>query len=105
MKILPKPVLFEWDKGNFDKNFKKHKVVNEEAEQIFNNSPNFIHRDESHSTINETRYMIWGITDEKRKLSTIFTLRNNQIRIISARPMNIRERRAYEKKVQKNTKI
>jgi len=32
MKILPGPVVFEWDRGNFDKNFKKHKVTNEEAE-------------------------------------------------------------------------
>ncbi|KKR11120.1 MAG: hypothetical protein UT38_C0003G0043 [Microgenomates group bacterium GW2011_GWA2_39_19] len=49
--------------------------------------------------------MIWGITDEQRKLSIIFTLRNDQVRIISARPMNVKERRSYDEKVQNNTKI
>lgn len=30
---------FEWDKGNNDKNWRKHRVSREEAEQVFSNRP------------------------------------------------------------------
>lgn len=104
MKILPEPVSFIWDKGNIDKNLKKHKITNKEAEEAFENSPKFIFDDEKHS-INEKRYMIWGKTDKDKLLSIFFTMRNDQVRIISARPMHKKERRAYEKKSQTNTQI
>ena len=57
MKILPEPISFEWDKGNIDKNFKKHKVTNREAEEVFNNEKKLIIEDERHS-LAEKRYMI-----------------------------------------------
>lgn len=102
MKIFPKPVTFEWDKGNIDKNFKKHSVANKEAEEVFENKPSFIIEDEKHSLM-EKRYMIWGETDAGRKLSVFFTVRKDKmskallrIRIISARDMNKKERKAYK---------
>lgn len=104
MKILPKIVVFEWDKGNIDKNYLEHHVTNKEAEQIFKNSQNFIFASKKHSVI-EKRYMIWGITNEKRKLTIFFTVRNNKIRVISARNMHKKERREYEKKIKTNTKV
>lgn len=104
MKILPDPVSFVWNKGNIDKNLDKHGVTNREAEEIFENKPVFIFKDVKHS-LAEQRYMIWGITDKGRKLSVFFTIRNDLVRIISARDMHRKERRAYEEKIQTNTKI
>lgn len=51
MKILPKPLKFEWDKGNIDKNLVKHNVTDREAEEIFDNEPKFIFEDERHSLL------------------------------------------------------
>lgn len=104
VKILPEPVAFEWDKGNLDKNFKKHKVTNKEVEEVFESKPIFIFKDEKHSA-KEKRQMIWGKTDRDRMLSIIFTVRENKVRVISARDMNKKERREYEKKVKTNTQV
>lgn len=104
MKILPKPLIFEWDEGNIDKNLVKHNVTNKESEQVFLNEPNFIFEDEKHSTV-EKRRMIWGVTNTGRKLSAIFTIRGRKIRIISARDMNRKERRKYEEKIKTYTEV
>lgn len=103
MKILPEPIIFEWDKGNISKNF-KHKVSDKETEEIFSNKPKFILEDEKHS-LKEKRYMIWGSTNEDKRLAVFFTIRKDKIRIISARDMSKKERREYEKKIEINTKI
>jgi len=102
MKILPEPLAFEWDKGNIEKNLIKHKVTSR-TEEVFTNEEKFIIEDEKHS-LSEKRYLVWGVTNKGRRLSVIFTLRNNKVRIISARGMNKKERREYEK-IQKNSKI
>ncbi|MBI2036259.1 BrnT family toxin [Candidatus Microgenomates bacterium] len=94
--------MFEWDKGNIDKNLIKHNVTNREAEEVFKNRLSFIFIDEKHLTT-EVRYMIWGETNSGRRLSAFFTIRNDKIRIISARDMHKKERRSYEEKIQKNT--
>ena len=103
MKILPEPVVFEWDKGNINKNFIKHSVTDKEAEEIFENSPKFILEDEKHSST-EIRYMVWGATDKGRQLSVFFTIRGEKLRVISARDMHKKERRRYEE-IQRNTKV
>lgn len=104
MKIIPEPLMFEWDEGNSDKNLKKHNVTNQESEQVFINTPHFLFEDEKHST-KEKRYMTWGITDTERKLTIFFTLRKDKVRIISARDMHKKERREYEKKIKTNTSV
>jgi uncharacterized protein len=86
---------FEWDNGNIDKNRLKHEVEAFEAEQIFFNDPLIVIPDEKHS-IQETRYAALGKTDDGRKLTIVFTQRNQLIRIISARDMNKKERKYYE---------
>ena len=40
---------FEWDKGNIDKNWLKHKVLHVECEQIFFNEPLILADDIKHS--------------------------------------------------------
>ena len=96
IKVLPKVVTFEWDIGNIDKNFKKHEVSNQEAEEVFFNKPIVFSEDNKHSTT-EKRYMLWGKTNTNRKLTIFFTIRNNRIRVISARDMHKKERGEYEK--------
>jgi len=98
MDILPDPITFEWDKGNKDKNVKKHNVSNQETEEAFINDPKFILSDEKHTSENETRHMLWGITNHKRFITIIFTIRNEKIRIISCRDMHKKESREYESK-------
>lgn len=104
MKILPEPLSFEWNKGNIDKNLRKHNVTDKEGEEVFESKQKFIFEDEKHSLI-EKRYMIWGITSKGRRLSVFFTIRKEKIRIISARDMHKKERREYEEKIKANTKV
>ncbi len=105
MNVLPQPIAFEWDKGNIDKNLKAHNVTNQEAEEAFINEPVFSFQDDKHSSPSEKLGMIWGSTKKGRRLTIIYTVRNNIIRVISARDMNKKERREYEKKVKTNSNI
>ena|SRR3989338_2187403 len=93
---LPKPVSFDWDESNLEKNWKKHSVHYKEAEEVFFNKPVKIYRDVQHSQY-EQRFTALGITDSKRQLYTSFTIRNSKVRIISARDQSKKERRLYEK--------
>lgn len=94
---LPIPLAFEWDKGNLDKSWKKHKVHFKETEEVFFNKPLKIFPDKKHSKI-ENRYVAFGTTNLKRKLTIIFTIRKNKIRVISTRNQSKKERKAYVKK-------
>lgn len=103
MRILPDPIAFEWNKGNIDKNLKKHKVTNKETEEVFENKPLFISEDIKHSKF-EKRYQALGITNNYKLLFLSFTVRKDKVRIISARNMSKKERRTYEK-IQTNPQI
>jgi len=92
---------FDWDEGNTTKNWLKHKVTPSECEQVFFNQPLVVQDDLKHSK-NEYRYYALGQTDLKRTLFVAFTVLNNLIRVISAREMSRKERRAYNNE-QKNT--
>lgn len=96
MKNLPSPIAFEWDKGNFDKNLVKHEVTNKETEEVFFDRYIKIFEDIKHSQ-KEKRFTALGATDKNRKLYLNFTIRNQKIRIISARNQSKKERRLYEK--------
>ena len=88
---------FDWDKGNILKNWEKHKVKHTEAEEIFGSRPRIMLKDNKHS-LSEVRFQILGVTKQRRRLSVIFTIRNQKIRIISARDMNGKEKIQYEQK-------
>jgi uncharacterized protein len=85
-KILEECTGFDWDQGNSTKNWDQHDVSNAECEQIFFNRPLIIKRDKEHSRL-ENRYYVLGRTNVNRFLFTVFTVRNDKIRIISARDM------------------
>lgn len=97
MKILPQPIAFQWDKGNIDKNFIKHDVTVQEAEEVFLNEPFIVAEDVKHSDTKEQRFYGLGQTRSGRKLFVAFTVRDKKIRIISIRDMKKKERTAYER--------
>lgn len=82
---------FDWNEGNIDKNWHKHRVTPAECEQIFFNRPLVVQDDEKHSAT-EKRFYALGRTDMRRFLFIVFTVRNNLIRVISARDMSRKER-------------
>lgn len=96
MKILPEPITFDWDKGNAEKNFKKHRLTIQEIEQAFKSEYTFIFEDKKHSQ-KEKRYGMFTEVSEDKQFSIVFMIRKDKIRIITARPMSKRERREYEK--------
>ena len=85
---------FQWDEGNRDKNWYLHQVSNSECEELFFNLPLIIVRDTKHSQT-EQRYYALGQTAANRWLFIAFTLRDDLIRVISARDMNQKESRKY----------
>ena len=89
---------FQWDEGNSQKSAQKHGVHPTEAEEIFFNTPLIISNDDKHSR-DEKRYLALGMTNKKRFLTVIFTLResNTLIRITSSRDQHQKERIVYAK--------
>jgi len=85
---------FDWDKGNIDKNWEKHKVSNSEIEQLFFNEP-LVYEDREHS-LEERRLYALGETDAGRRLFVGFTIRKDKIRVITSRPMSNKERKVYD---------
>ena len=104
MQVLPEPIDFEWDQGNLDKNWKRHKVSTKEAEETFFNKPVYLFKDTKHSLL-EKRYGFFSYTNNGRLLALVFTIRNNKIRIITARDIHKKERIIYEKETKINSKI
>ncbi len=86
---------FDWDEGNRQKNWEKHKVDFRECEEVFFNQLLLISEDVKHS-IQEERYYALGRSDTNRMLFLVFTVRNNKIRVISARDQSKKERMIYE---------
>ena len=104
MEKLLVPLRFDWDQGNIEKNWQKHKVHFKEVEEVFFNKPLIILEDIKHSQI-EGRFIALGITNENRNLYIVFTVRSDKIskaflriRIISARDQSKDERRLYAEK-------
>jgi uncharacterized protein len=96
MVIIKKPVNFEWDSGNVDKNKRKHNVNEKEAEEVFFDKNKVIYNDYFHSQ-QEKRYILLGQTRRERSLYIVFTKRGEKVRIISARDINKREVKLYKK--------
>ena len=88
---------FDWDAGNLTKSLTKHKVTIQEAEEIFADPGVQVLDDSAHS-LQEPRWKAFGTTTAARLLVVSFTIRGALLRVISARPMNRKERKAYEQK-------
>jgi hypothetical protein len=88
---------FEWDEGNADKNWGRHRVTQEEAEDVFFNEPLVVRGDVRHSR-QEKRYYALGQTSAGRRLFVAFAIRRSLLRVISVRDMNRKERDAHAKR-------
>lgn len=86
---------FDWDGGNAEKNWLRHRVSQAESEQVFFNQPLVVAEDELHSGT-ELRHYALGRTDAGRLLFVVYTLRGDRVRIISARDMTRREQKDYD---------
>jgi hypothetical protein len=87
---------FEWDAGNAQKNWERHRVTQAEAEEVFFHRPVVVAEDAKHSQ-RERRFAVLGRTSGDRLLAVVFTVRRTTVRVISARPMSRKERVAYAK--------
>ena len=94
--ILPDPLSFQWDKGNVNKNLVKHGVSNQEIEEAFSDEAKVIYNDTFHSEL-EGRYILLGKTKFERFVYIVFAVRNSMVRVISARDLNRKEYKFYEK--------
>jgi uncharacterized DUF497 family protein len=86
---------FDWDDGNATKSVAKHAVTTQEAEEVLMDRGLRVLDDPAHSGA-ETRWNAFGMTKAWRFLTVSFTVRGALVRVISARPMNRKERRVYE---------
>ncbi len=86
---------FDWDENNREKNWEKHQVLAGECEEVFFNLPLLLESDPDHSQ-KEPRYYVLGHTIAGRRLFIAFTIREDKIRVISARDMSKKERSIYE---------
>jgi uncharacterized DUF497 family protein len=95
---------FEWDAGNSEKIWIKHRVASVECEEVFFNRPLVVADDVKHSE-QEQRYYALGQTGARRRLFIVFTIRGDLVRVISARPMSRRERRIYDRAQEEDTSV
>ncbi len=89
-------VGFEWDDGNRDKNWRKHRVTDSECEQLFFNELLIALEDVAHSR-SEPRLYALGQSDAGRLLFVVFAIRDELVRVISARDMTRQETRRYQR--------
>jgi uncharacterized protein len=97
---FPALVQFEWDPANLLKN-EQYSVSDAEAEQVFFNEPLLL-LEGAADAASGMRWQALGRTNDHRLLKIAFTLREapRRLRIVSARPMHRRERKAYEQATQ-----
>ena len=86
---------FEWDSEKAKENEDKHGVSFIEASEVFGDDHSSTVPDPDHSE-DEDRYLIFGVSRNGRYLVVSYTEREERNRLISARTMTPRERKAYE---------
>jgi uncharacterized DUF497 family protein len=86
---------FKWDEVKAHSNQKKHGVSFLEAAEVFSDEHASCTQDPDHS-LNEERYLLFGVSMKGSYLVVSFTEILDTIRIISARQMTRQERNAYE---------
>ena len=100
--VLSGCTRFEWDERNTGKNRQKRRVTPSECEEMFFNRPLVVADDIKHSE-KENRFYALGHADSGRMLFVVFTVRQNLIRVVSARDMSQKERKVYESHEEKGS--
>ena len=90
---------FEWDLRKAAANLAKHGVSFGEAATVFGDPLGRIVADPRHSS-DEERFVMLGLSQDRRLLAVMYVDRGEVIRIISARLATGYERRNYEETTQ-----
>lgn len=85
--------MFEWDQNKDRLNRRKHGVAFADTFAVFEDPSALTRKDDEH---NEERYVTMGMDCFGRLLVVVYTWRDENIRIISARRANKPEVRKYE---------
>jgi len=88
-------LTFEWDDDKARANIEKHGVSFGEARTVLSDPLSFSFLDTQHSG-EELRYITLRLSDKRRLLVVIHTVRGSRTRIISSRQATKWERRKYE---------
>lgn len=88
-------MTFAWDEAKAAANLRKHGVDFREAATVFGDALSTTFSDVDHS-VRERRFLTIGVSAAGRVLVVAHTEVGDTIRIISARPATVRERRFYE---------
>ncbi len=86
---------FEWDREKEKRNIKKHAISFDEAITVFYDPLSATFHDPDHS-ITEDRFITVGYSPRGRPLVVSHTERGDAVRIISARPATISEKKRHE---------
>jgi uncharacterized protein len=86
--------LFEWDEQKAHKNFDKHGVSFLEASTVFADTKALRFFDVKHSQV-EDRWLVVGRSLSGYVLTTVYTERGTNIRLISSRRANAHEIQKY----------
>jgi len=86
---------FEWDRLKAASNARKHGVTFEEATTALRDPLSATARDPNHS-VEESRFVTFGVSSDSRLLVVSHTARENSIRSISARLATKGERNIHE---------
>ena len=86
---------FEWDPIKAASNLEKHGVSFAEAATVFFDPLSITVPDPLHS-VDEQRFVITGLSYQRRHLVVVHSDRGDRIRIISARLASASERNKYE---------
>ncbi len=83
---------FEWNLEKNAENARKHGITLASAARVFQDENRLEYYDEKHS-YNEDRYYTIGLVEDI--IYVVYTERNNNIRLISARAATAKERKLY----------
>jgi uncharacterized DUF497 family protein len=86
---------FEWDPKKATANVQKHDVTFQEAATVFGDPLAITFEDPDHS-VEENRYITFGLSLQKRLIAVSHMERGDRTRIISARLIDRKERKIYE---------
>jgi len=86
---------FEWDPNKAKRNERKHGISFQEAATVFGDPLSITFEDPDHS-LEENRYVTFGLSLQRHLLVVAHTPRKGRTRIINARLMERKERAIYE---------
>lgn len=86
---------FEWDRRKDSTNKRKHGIDFAEASTVFGDPLSITVADPDHGA-DEERFVIIGMSIRRNLLVVVHTVREERVRLISARPANRHEKNNYE---------